>query len=189
MGRCFLDEKEPNGIPSYAPKLEKQFDGADKITFAIWTYGNKYIIAGFDSGRISKFDSSDLSEVITKHDVHTDRINQLAFNKDKTLLITASKDLTAKVLDPLTLDVVRVFQTDRPVNGAVIAPTKPHVIIGGGQDAGAVTTTASQGKFESRFFHLVYGDEFGRMKGHFGPINALAIHPYGESFASGSEDG
>ena len=45
------------------------------------------------------------------------------------------------------------------------------------------------GKFETRFFHMIYEEEFGRVKGHFGPINALAIHPYGKSYASGSEDG
>ena len=74
------------------------------------------------------------------------------------------------------------------------------------------TTGASAGKFETRFFHMVttfspnlisilqcsisflnpvkvYGEEFGRVKGHFGPINALDVHPFGKSFASGSEDG
>jgi hypothetical protein len=35
------------------------------------------------------------------------------------------------------LEVVKVFTTDRPVNGAVISPTLPHVILGGGQDSGA----------------------------------------------------
>jgi translation initiation factor 3 subunit I len=51
------------------------------------------------------------------------------------------------------------------------------------------TTSSSAGKFESRFFHMVYGEEFGRVKGHFGPINAIAVHPFGKSYASGSEDG
>jgi translation initiation factor 3 subunit I len=50
-------------------------------------------------------------------------------------------------------------------------------------------TTSSQGKFESRFYHLVYGEEFGRVKGHFGTINAIAVHPQGKSYASGAEDG
>lgn len=54
----------------------------------------------------------------------------------------------------------------------------------------SVTVTGgSQGKFETRFFHIIYEEEFGRVKGHFGPINALAIHPTGQSYASGSEDG
>ena len=54
----------------------------------------------------------------------------------------------------------------------------------------SVTTTSNrQGRFETQFFHLVYEEEFGRVKGHFGPINALAIAPNGTSFCSGAEDG
>jgi translation initiation factor 3 subunit I len=54
----------------------------------------------------------------------------------------------------------------------------------------AVTTTsARQGKFEVRFYHLVFEDEIGRVKGHFGPINTLAFHPRGDGYASGGEDG
>ena len=32
-------------------------------------------------------------------------------------------------------------------------------------------------------------EEVGRIKGHFGPINALAVNPDGRSYCSGSEDG
>ena len=47
----------------------------------------------------------------------------------------------------------------------------------------------SPGKFETRFHSLVFESELGRVKGHFGPINTLAFHPDGRSFASGAEDG
>jgi len=64
------------------------------------------------------------------------------------------------------------------------------VVLGGGQDAMDVTTTsARQGKFDSRFFHLVFEEEFARLKGHFGPINSLAFHPNGRSYSTGGEDG
>lgn len=117
-------------------------------------------------------------------------MNKLSFNRDKTLFVTSSKDCFAKLVDPNNLEVIKEYRTPAPVNGACISPTLPHVLVGGGQDAQAVTTTgASSGKFETRFFHMIYAEEFGRVKGHFGPINALAVHPYGKSFASGSEDG
>ncbi|XP_043661541.1 eukaryotic translation initiation factor 3 subunit I-like [Drosophila teissieri] len=48
---------------------------------------------------------------------------------------------------------------------------------------------AKAGKFDSRFFHLIYEEEFARLNGHFGPINSLAFHPDGKSYASGGEDG
>ena len=53
-----------------------------------------------------------------------------------------------------------------------------------------VTTTSTRvGKFDARFFHMVFEEEFGRVKGHFGPINSLAFHPNGRGYASGGEDG
>jgi hypothetical protein len=36
-------------------------------------------------------------------------------------------------------------------------------------------TSARQGKFETRFWHKVYEEEVGRVKGHFGPINTSVI--------------
>ena len=51
------------------------------------------------------------------------------------------------------------------------------------------TTSAKQGKFDARFFHLIFEEEFARLKGHFGPINSLAFHPNGRSFSTGGEDG
>ena len=35
----------------------------------------------------------------------------------------------------------------------------------------------------------IYAEEFGSIRGHFGPINALKWHPDGRSFTSGGEDG
>ena len=147
------------------------------------------MIAGFENGKIVQYDPTTGKELLMRR-THTDRVNQISFNKDKTLMITASRDGTAKVLDPVTLEIIREIKTERPVNGAVISPTHPHIILGGGQDAQTVTTTSSnQSQFCSRFYHLVYGEEFGRCKGHFGPINAIAIHPFGKSYVTASEDG
>lgn len=53
-----------------------------------------------------------------------------------------------------------------------------------------VTTTSSrQGKFEARFYHRIFEDEIGRVKGHFGPLNTIAVHPQGQGYASAGEDG
>jgi translation initiation factor 3 subunit I len=53
-----------------------------------------------------------------------------------------------------------------------------------------VTTTAAKaGGFEARFFHKIYAEEFGNVRGHFGPINTVAFSPDGRSFTTGGEDG
>jgi translation initiation factor 3 subunit I len=105
-------------------------------------------------------------------------------------MICSSKDHTALVYKCEDLQVYQRFETERPVNSASFSPIRPQIILGGGQDAMDVTTSsARQGKFETRFFHLVFGDELGRVKGHFGPINTIAFTKCGRGFASGGEDG
>ena len=122
--------------------------------------------------------------------LHKDKISCLSYNRERTLLATSSSDNTAKLLNVETLEALRTFTTDRPVNAIALSPILDHVMLGGGQEAITVTTTSSrQGKFEVRFFSAVYGDEFGRVSGHFGPVNTLAFHPDGTGFVSGAEDG
>jgi translation initiation factor 3 subunit I len=85
---------------------------------------------------------------------------------------------------------LKTYVVDRPVNAAVISPRFDHVLLGGGQEAHSVTTTRGEtGKFETRMFEMIYQTEFGRIGGHFGPINAMDVSPSGLSYASGSEDG
>ena len=56
-------------------------------------------------------------------------------------------------------------------------------MLGGGQEAMSVTTTHGKaGKFDARFYHMVFEEELGRVKGHFGPINTLAFHPSGRGY-------
>ena len=51
------------------------------------------------------------------------------------------------------------------MNSAAISPIREHVVVGGGQDAMDVTTTSTKiGKFDARFFHMVFEEEFGRVK-------------------------
>jgi translation initiation factor 3 subunit I len=65
-----------------------------------------------------------------------------------------------------------------------------QVALVGGQEAANVTTTAdAAGGFETRFFHKLYEEEFGLVRGHFGPVNSVAISPDGKSFTTGGEDG
>jgi len=158
-------------------------------TNIVWLNLNEALFVTFDNGSIRLYDpvtGDELDEFFP----HEKKINRVSFNQDKTLFITSSDDFTAKLYDVVDLRHLKTYNTDRPVNDAVISETKDHILLGGGQDAMSVTTTSGKvGKFETRFFHLVYEEEFGCVKGHFGPINALAINPNGRSYASGAEDG
>lgn len=156
-----------------------------------WSMLNELLIVSYDNGKIKCYDpeTGHLEHDITAHE-NNKKINRIRMNRDKTLLITSSADFTSKLYDPITWKELKVYRTDRPVNDAVISEHHEHILLGGGQEAMSVTTTAGKvGKFETRFFHLVYQEEFGTVKGHFGPINALDVNPNGRSYASGAEDG
>eukprot|EP01138_Halocafeteria_seosinensis_P007115 gb/GECG01007276.1/.p1 GENE.gb/GECG01007276.1/~~gb/GECG01007276.1/.p1 ORF type:complete len:364 (+),score=36.61 gb/GECG01007276.1/:1-1092(+) len=105
-------------------------------------------------------------------------------------MITSSVDMSSRLWDVKEMRCLKRYVTNTPLNTAAISPLKEHVLMGGGQEARDVTTTAAgAGKFETRFFDMVTENEFGRVKGHFGPLNTLAFHPSGHSYASGAEDG
>jgi translation initiation factor 3 subunit I len=161
----------------------------EKVSVAGFSYLGKYIIAGHQDGTISKYDAH-TGEFLDSAKVHEGLITDLQFSEDRTYFITSSKDKSATILDVDNLESLKRFEADAPMNTAALTPVKNFVVLGGGQEARDVTTTAaSQGKFEARFYHKIFEDEIGRVKGHFGPLNYIAIHPNGSGYASGGEDG
>lgn len=184
------DPEDYDDTPRLEIDLPKSSDGKTiKPTAVHWLNINEALFVTFDNGAIRLYDpvtGEELEEIFA----HEKKINRVRFNQEKTLFLTSSADLTAKLYDVVDLKHLKTYKTDRPVNDAVISETKDHILLGGGQEAMSVTTTSGKtGKFETRFFHMIYEEEFGTVKGHFGPINALAIAPNGRSYASGAEDG
>lgn len=160
-----------------------------RVSSILWDNLDECLFTGHESGEIIKWDlkAGKQLESIKEHD---NLINDMQWNKQGTMFITASKDHTAKLFDADDLILLKTYKTERPINSAAISPIFEHVVLGGGQEAMDVTTTSTRsGKFDSRFFHLVFEEEFGRVKGHFGPINSVAFHPDGKSYSSGGEDG
>jgi len=162
-----------------------------KATVAAWSFLDKYIIAGHEDGSVSQYDAKsgelNFNEQVHEFDM---QINDLQMSPDRTYFITAGKDKTAKIVSSRDLQILKTYVADTPLNTAAITPKKDFVILGGGQAAMDVTTTsARQGKFEARFYHKIFEDEIGRVKGHFGPLNTIAVHPKGLGYASGGEDG
>ena len=162
-----------------------------KITSAVWGPLSEFVITGHENGHINQFSAKtgQILKTVKDQDQHAKQINDMQSSVDSTMVISASKDNTAKLFDSTSLDCIRTFKTQRPVNSAAISPDMAHVVLGGGQEAMDVTTTSSRmGKFEARFFHVATEEEFGRVKGHIGPINSVAFHPDGKSYSSGGEE-
>ncbi|KAI5285348.1 translation initiation factor eIF3 subunit, partial [Ascosphaera acerosa] len=155
-----------------------------KATVAGWSPYGRHIVAGHENGS-----SGDQLRNVQIHEFDN-TITDMQFAKDRTYFITASKDKTAKIVSTRDLEILKTYVADTPLNSAAITPRKEFVILGGGQAAMDVTTTsARQGKFEARFYHKIFEDEIGRVRGHFGPLNTIAVHPAGTAYASGGEDG
>lgn len=162
---------------------------ASRINEALWGALNQTVISGHEDGSLRLWDVETGKEVLKVHD-HKKSVNSLQFNADGTMILTASSDGTSKLYDAKTLQLQKTYTSDRPLNSASISPLLPHVIVGGGQDAMNVTTTSSKvGHFEVDFYHTVYAEFLGSVKGHFGPVNSVAFSPTGKNFVSGSEDG
>lgn len=163
-----------------------------RINRAVWGPLNRTIIsAGEDSVvRIWDSETGTLLKESDKETGHQKPITSLFKSADGSHFLTGSLDKSAKLWDIRTLTLIKTYVTERPVNAVAISPLLDHVVIGGGQEASHVTTTDRRaGKFEAKFFHKILEEEIGGVKGHFGPINALAFNPDGRSFASGGEDG
>lgn len=183
-----FDIRAPETLRSNNPRWSQKISPS-KITSALWGHLDESIITGHEDGTINQWDINSESVTASAKE-HSRGITDIQMDLNSFAFISASMDNSAKLFDARDLVLMKTYKTDRPVNSAAISSIKPHVMLGGGQEAMDVTTTSTRvGNFESRFFHLVFEEEFARVKGHFGPINSVAFHPDGKGFSSGGEDG
>lgn len=103
-------------------------------------------------------------EIVAYSDIHKGEIFSFTVTYDHTMIITCSKDGTAKLIHPKTLEPVRVFNFSKPCRAACISPLfdsqenqKFHVLLAGGQDARDVTTTqAGEGGFQIKLMSIIF---------------------------------
>jgi len=169
-----------------------------KATKVKWGPYDETLISIFEEGTVIMWDSTTgrQNHLIA---AHSGEVTSLNFSEDRMLMITSSKDMTAKLwaLDKNEPEQIKCYKADRPLNDAAISPLydaekdpKYHILLGGGQDAKDVTTTGStSGRFEAMLWHMIFEEEIGQVKGHFGPMNCLAWFRDGRGFVTGGEDG
>jgi translation initiation factor 3 subunit I len=164
-------------------------ESGKKLRVALWTGDDARIITGGEDGFVRVWDVETGTQ-LSKIAAHKKSVQNLTLSHDKTMLVSASTDQSAKLFDVKSMQQLKTFVSNRPLNAAAISPVMTHVIVGGGQEARDVTTTsAKEGHFEVDFFHIVYEERLGCVRGHFGPVHTLAFSADGRMFASGSEDG
>lgn len=167
-----------------------------KATKVKWGPFDETLVSIHEEGTIVIWDSSD-GKKLKLLDAHKGPVTNLNFTEDRMLMISSSKDHTAKVWAMDEYECVQVCETDRPLNDASISPLynaekdpKYHILMGGGQDAKDVTTTATgNNQFGAVLWHMIYNEEIGTIRAHFGPLNTLAWRRDGRGFVTGGEDG
>ncbi|KAL9244243.1 hypothetical protein vseg_018040 [Gypsophila vaccaria] len=197
----FMNKTSAIHVKEIAENIEDQTDESlvvmrgptGRINRAVWGPLNKFIISGGEDAILRLWDPVTGQEIMSTRDnenAHKGSISSLCLSPDGSHFLTGSLDKTAKLWDTRTLTHIKTYVTERPVNAVTMSPLLDHVVLGGGQDAVNVTMTDHRaGKFEAKFYDKILQEEIGGVKGHFGPLNALAFNPDGKSFASGGEDG
>jgi len=174
--------------------LEIERDVADvlkhvRVTQAKWGPLDETICVTSDAGEFFVY-SCKGNKIIKNWKPHSNVITSLVFDRYKLLMMTSSKDGSAILYNARTYQQLKTYTTGRPINACSISPVKDEVLIGGGQEARDVTTTAvDQRQFMAHFFDLVNENVVGLVKGHFSPINCASYSPDGRFFATGGEDG
>lgn len=59
--------------------------------------------------------------------LHKGNVMDMQLSKDGTHFITASTDMTAKLVDTESLEVMKTYPFERPCNSAAISPLYDHV--------------------------------------------------------------
>jgi len=185
------DEKEAADMT-----IDKAFK--KQINKALWGPTNDTIIGCSDDGTVAVFDSETGKE-LHRMNVSVDddgnatgkALTDMTYSKDKTMICVTSHDCTCRLYDIASWQLLKTYNSDKPVNTAAMHPYLNTLVIAGGQHARDVTTTgADKGKFDVEFMHTVYQEKIGIVKtGHFSPVNSIAFSPDGRYFVTGAEEG
>ncbi|KAL5353891.1 translation initiation factor eIF3 subunit [Pseudogymnoascus australis] len=152
-----------------------------KATVAGWSFLSKYIIAGHEDGTVSQYDakSGEQLDNVQVHEADA-MVTDLQWAPDRTYFITSSKDKTAKIVDATNLQVMKTFVADTPSTPPPSPPRKTS-----SSSVAARPPWTSPPPQHAKVFE----EEIGRVRGHFGPLNTVAVDPNGKGYASGGEDG
>ena len=166
-------------------------DFPERIHMAKFGAFNEHIISVDGFGRIQKWDT-ETGKMLQNVTVHDDAVVAFDFDAKRLQMITASLDCSATLFDVKTLKPIKTFVTNIPVRAVSISPFNDHIILAGGQDAKDVATKrmgADNSQFSVRFYHKVFGDLIGTVKGGFSTVTSLTFSPDGKGFCVGSEEG
>ncbi|OAD52143.1 Eukaryotic translation initiation factor 3 subunit I [Eufriesea mexicana] len=120
-----IDAKNIDVGFSQGDVISKIAIGGPRISAILWGALDETVITGHEDGEIIIWDVK-TRQKLKSAKCHKSQINDMQFNKDGTMFVTASKDNTAKLFDSDSLTLLKTYKTERPVNSATISPTFDH---------------------------------------------------------------
>lgn len=159
-------------------------------TRTLWYVDNESFFVATQDGWLIHYDIK--GNIKNKNLLHEGvKINSIAFSKNFSVLATAA-DNGSKIVDPETMEIIRYFKQELPMNAVSISPLfcesfrpKFHTVMGGGVSAIMAAMTAGNAGFEAHICNVLHGNEVGKISGHFGPINSIEFFRDGRGFVSG----
>ncbi len=147
--RCYLTKHGSEQLESKEPLYFFNPIGS-KATVCAFTNAPNVIFTGHESGKVALFDVKSGEELNNNERAHSDTVTDLQLSNDRTYCITSSKDKSArvsvllekfmfnirlisgtdsrlKIHDIKTLQVLKTFTTETPLNSASIMPSYPYV--------------------------------------------------------------
>lgn len=185
-----MDVRSPKPINSWKLSMASQMNTRCKFSIM-----DQHIHTADEHGMLRKWDwrnmevgEDGVGESVADKKIHNQKIMDLNLNTDRTMLITASKDKTAVVVDAMTYEVINTYKHPSQVNAAIFSPVKQHILMAGGTEAMEAARIGGKGHFETYVCNAISTEKVCLFRGHFGPVNSIAIHPKGTHVVTGGEE-
>jgi len=158
-----------------------------KITSINWLNAQEVLLS-YDDGNIDFITITDNTFTSSKYKLHETTIKSIAFNSDRTKIVSASIDKTSKIFNLEKREVELTIGSTVPLNSACFSPIRNVVMIGGGLD-GLSVAFSLHNDTNIKFCSLKKGTHVGEISTHFGPVKNIIFNPNKTNFASAGQDG
>lgn len=145
------------------------------------------LLVTYDNGLIKKI-KLETNELIQEKNIHTDTIKSICLSNDKTKILTASLDKTAKISSLDNLEEIYIFKSRVPINSAIFTPDDEYVLFGGGTEAMMVAKT-SENDLTTKVYKVSNQKLVKQINNHFGPLRFIDFNQNASCFVTASQDG
>ena len=119
----FVWELELNNLANHPDCPLQTIQGhTAKINRALWGPLNETIFSGSDDTTIRLWDAKTGKQQMCVDDVHGKKISDMQFSLDMMLLVTSSLDQWVRLFETKTMNLLKAFDSERPLNSVRRAP-------------------------------------------------------------------